>query len=215
MIDEYALILADLGAGWVLWLLLGLSVLTVAVAAERAFYFVRSRSGDRAASLEEASGDDRALEAWAKDARSFEGQVIRAGLEVKADGEAAVAHRMAGTLQRLQLEAGRRLGFLGTVGSNAPFIGLLGTVIGVVRSFQELNAAEGQVTAGLMTEVGEALVATAIGILVALPAVAFYNYFQQLIRERSEQAEASSKLLLARLAPSARVSEPTMLAEAA
>ena len=66
----------------------------------------------------------------------------------------------------------KRLAFLGTLGSNAPFIGLLGTVIGIIRAFHELNSAGGKVTSGLMAEVGEALVATAIGILVALPAIA-------------------------------------------
>ena len=71
----------------------------------------------------------------------------------------------------------RRLAFLGTLGANAPFIGLLGTVIGIIRAFAELNEAAGKVTAGLMTEVGEALVATAIGIMVAIPAIAVFNAY--------------------------------------
>ena len=62
-----------------------------------------------------------------------------------------------------------------------------------------LDEAAGKVTSGLMTEVGEALVATAIGLLVALPAVAFYNYFQRLIRYRLTWADALGRDLLAYL----------------
>jgi len=67
---------------------------------------------------------------------------------------------------------------LATIGSTAPFVGLLGTVIGIIRSFHELNRSQGKLSDTLMSEVGEALVATAIGIIVAIPAVAFFNFFQ-------------------------------------
>ena len=93
----------------------------------------------------------------------------------------------------------RNLAFLGTLGNNAPFVGLLGTVIGIVRSFHALNANVGQVSAGLMAEIGEALTATAIGLLVALPAVAFFNLFQRLIRVRLSRAEALCHEIIAHL----------------
>ena len=93
----------------------------------------------------------------------------------------------------------RRLAFLGTLGANAPFIGLLGTVIGIIRAFAELNEAAGKVTAGLMTEVGEALVATAIGIMVAIPAIAVFNAFQRMIKTRIARAESLGREVLAYL----------------
>jgi len=93
----------------------------------------------------------------------------------------------------------RRLAFLGTLGANAPFIGLLGTVIGIIRAFAELNGAAGKVTSGLMTEVGEALVATAIGIMVALPAIAFFNGFQRVIKTRLSRAEGFGREVLAHI----------------
>ena len=93
----------------------------------------------------------------------------------------------------------KRLTFLGTLGANAPFIGLLGTVIGIVRAFALLDQSAGKVTSGLMSEVGEALVATAIGILVALPAVAFFNVFQRVIKARLARADALGRELLAQL----------------
>ena len=91
----------------------------------------------------------------------------------------------------------RNLAFLGTMGNNAPFVGLLGTVIGIIRAFHELNASTGRVSEGLMSEIGEALVATAIGLLVALPAVAAFNFFQRLIKTRATQADALGKEVLA------------------
>jgi biopolymer transport protein ExbB len=91
----------------------------------------------------------------------------------------------------------KNLALLGTLGNNAPFIGLLGTVIGIVRSFHELQSSSGQVSAGLMSEIGEALVSTAIGLLVALPAVAAFNLFQRLIRARMGRATVMAHEILA------------------
>jgi biopolymer transport protein ExbB len=93
----------------------------------------------------------------------------------------------------------RRLAFLGTLGANAPFIGLLGTVIGIIRAFAELNEAAGKVTAGLMSEVGEALVATAIGIMVAIPSIAVFNAYQRVIKTRIARAESLGREVLAYL----------------
>jgi biopolymer transport protein ExbB len=99
--------------------------------------------------------------------------------------------------ERVALE--RRMVVLGTLGANAPFLGLLGTVIGIIGAFHELDAAAGKLSAGLMGQIGEALVATAVGILVALPAVAFYNLFQRINRTRLLRAEALGHELLAAL----------------
>jgi biopolymer transport protein ExbB len=90
----------------------------------------------------------------------------------------------------------RRLALLGTIGSNAPFVGLLGTVIGIIRAFHALDASGGQASTALMSEIGEALTATAIGLLVALPAVALFNFFQRQIAGRIATAEALGREML-------------------
>ncbi len=108
---------------------------------------------------------------------------------------------MAGATQLARLQMEKRLAFLGTLGANAPFIGLLGTVIGIVRSFALLEKTAGSMSSGLMAEVGEALVATAIGILVALPAVAFFNAFQRVIKARLARADALGRDVLTHLSP--------------
>jgi biopolymer transport protein ExbB len=99
-----------------------------------------------------------------------------------------------------------RLAYLGTLGNNAPFVGLFGTVIGVILAFDALGtetgatAAAGQAaSAAVMNAIAEALVATAVGIAVALPAVAAYNYFQRRIACMLGDAEALTKLVLAYL----------------
>jgi biopolymer transport protein ExbB len=191
---------AMMGATWVMWLLIGLSVGGLAVALERAIYLIRTSDNIRRLKAEILrllrAGDLDAARARLAQSRSVEAQVVAAGLE-QDEGSASAEERMGGAAQIAKLRMEKRLAFLGTLGSNAPFIGLLGTVIGIIRAFEELNGAAGKVTAGLMSEIGEALVATAIGILVALPAIAFFNFFQRVIKGRLGRADAFGKEVLA------------------
>jgi biopolymer transport protein ExbB len=97
---------------------------------------------------------------------------------------------------------------LGTVGNNAPFLGLLGTVIGVIEAFEILGrpqaattaaAASGLAPQAIMGSIAEALIATAVGLFVAIPAVAAYNYFQRRIQGIGANTEALTNVLLAHL----------------
>jgi biopolymer transport protein ExbB/TolQ len=104
-------------------------------------------------------------------------------------------------MSRARKDLERGMNFLGTLGNNAPFIGLFGTVIGVIAAFHALGSAAAR--AGAMGEVmagiAEALVATAVGLFVALPAVAAYNYFQRQIAALCAGTDVLSSLLLAYL----------------
>ncbi|HSZ82248.1 MAG TPA: MotA/TolQ/ExbB proton channel family protein, partial [Polyangia bacterium] len=185
---------AMLGATWVMWVLVGLSVGGLAVALERAVYLLRTSDDVRRVKADLlgllARRDLPGARARLAASRSFEAGVAAAGLTEPDEGAASAEERIAGAAQLAKLRMERRLAFLGTLGNNAPFIGLLGTVIGIIRAFHELDGSAGKVTAGLMTQVGEALVATAIGILVALPAIAAYNAFQRVIKTRLARADA-------------------------
>jgi biopolymer transport protein ExbB len=191
---------AMLGATWVMWLLIGLSIGGVAVALERAFYLIRTSDNYGRLKAEVLAflrgGNLAAARARLAQSRSVEARVIAAGL-AEDEGSESAEERMIGAAQMAKLGMENRLAFLGTLGANAPFLGLLGTVIGIIRAFHELNESAGKVTAGLMAEVGEALVATAIGILVALPAIAFFNYFQRVIKTRLTRSDAFGKEVLA------------------
>jgi biopolymer transport protein ExbB len=192
--------IADHGAGWVMWLLVALSVLVVAIAIERAI--VLSMQNGNIADLRRnlasalGRGDLVAARGHVVTSRSIEARVLEAGLGALPRGPAAVEERLASEAQLTRLSLERRLGILGTVGSNAPFVGLLGTVIGIIRAFHALDASGGQVSTALMSEVGEALTATAVGLFVALPAVTLFNYFQRQISARIARAEALGREML-------------------
>ncbi|MBZ0236211.1 MAG: MotA/TolQ/ExbB proton channel family protein [Deltaproteobacteria bacterium] len=193
--------LADLGATWVMWLLVGLSILGLAIAVERAIVMfatrddIRRLKDDLVASLRK--GDVDGARSRLERSRSFEARIARAGLSDVDVDPGAAAERIAGATQTARVSMERRLAFLGTVGSNAPFVGLLGTVIGIINAFHELESASGKVSAGLMAEIGEALVATAVGICVAIPAVVAFNYFNRVIRARLSRADALSREITA------------------
>jgi biopolymer transport protein ExbB len=192
--------LAGFGAGWIMWMLLGLSIIVVAIAIERAIVlFLRQDDvGALRRNLSSAlgRGDLVAARGHVITSRTFEARVLAAGLGAFPRGAAAVEERLASEAQLTKLAMERRLAVLGTVGSNAPFIGLLGTVIGIIRAFHALDASGGQVSTALMAEIGEALTATAIGLFVALPAVALFNFFQRQISTRVARAEALGREMM-------------------
>jgi biopolymer transport protein ExbB len=184
-----------------MWLLVGLSVVCLAIILERAYFLIASR--DDIDVLRDAlidrlkTGDFDAAATGLRNSKSFEARVAGAGLSDASYGATVVRERMVAETLLAKLSMERNLAFLGTVGNNAPFVGLLGTVIGIIRAFHALNETAGQVSAGLMAEVGEALVATAIGIMVAIPAVAAFNLFQRVIKARLGRAEELSSYVAA------------------
>jgi biopolymer transport protein ExbB len=202
-IQERLTAFALLGATWVMWLLVGLSIISLAIALERIYFFFVTRDDmdllrrDLLKALRE-EGVAAAIKRM-QQSRSFEAMLATAALESAADGAEAAHERMQGEQQLAKLHMERNLAFLGTVGNNAPFVGLLGTVIGIIRAFHSLDQSQGKVTAGLMADIGEALVATAIGIMVALPAVALFNYFQRTIKTRLGRGAALGSHVLSHL----------------
>jgi biopolymer transport protein ExbB len=207
--------LLDLKASWVMWILLALSVVDLIIIIERAA-FLRSIRDDvpkLAAELDALLRGGRIRDALdrMKASSSAEAAVVVAGLRHADLGPASAEKAMAGAqaLQRVRLERG--LAVLGTVGNNAPFLGLLGTVIGVIEAFEILGrptdaaAAAAQAASALapqaiMSSIAEALVATAVGLFVAIPAVAAFNWYQRRIQTVGANTEALSNVLLAHLA---------------
>ncbi len=198
-------LLLEVGASPILYLMLALSVLSVAVMLERAWFFIRSSADvaqlGRLLEVKLGAGDVTGARRAMQASRSIEAGIVAAGLVQSPRGKDAVSHAMQGAtaLARMRLE--RRLSFLGTLGNNAPFVGLLGTVIGIVQAFHELERAGVNAAAngGVMGAIAEALVATAIGLAVAIPAVAAFNYFQRRIRTTLGNAEALEHILLSLL----------------
>ena len=161
-----------IGSQWVLYVLVILSVVSVAITVERIFHFSR-----RSVHLEGlhatlssglAAGRIDEMRSTLEASLSHAAVVVLAGLKALDRGAAAAEEVMAATTQVERLKMERGLAFLGTLGNNAPFIGLFGTVLGIIRSFRDLSA---QVTdtSAVMAGIAEALVATAVGLVVALP----------------------------------------------
>src|SRR5450432_962646 len=202
------------GAGWVLWLLAAFSVGSLVLATERWLY-LRRRGGDLEALARELDaqldkGDFETARRSLEASPAVAARVADAGLRLADRGTAAAdkAMQSAAVLERGRLERG--LAFLATVGNNAPFVGLFGTVVGVIHAFEELGhaapghgatAAGGQAASqAVMASIAEALVATAVGILVALPAVAAYNYLQRRVVSLLSGTEVLTNLVLAYVA---------------
>ncbi len=194
---------ALLGAEWVLWLLILLSIASFAVMIERAWYF--SSTGLQfdgfLARLREALGkrDFAGAAGWLKGSDGIEAQVVAAGLAEVPKGANAVGEAMAGAKARMRLRLERNLAYLGTLGNNAPFVGLFGTVIGVIKAFHDLSAKKGQGPEVVMGSLSEALIATAVGLLVAIPAVVAFNSFQRKVRTRIANTDAAAHLVLSAL----------------
>lgn len=195
-----------LGAEWVMWLLIALGVVALFVAIERALFFRSSRVDVKrlvtTVRSALAASDRRRAADLARSTQGFEGRVLLQGLEALDRGPVAVEEIVKSAIIVERLAYDRYLGFLGTLGNNAPFIGLFGTVLGIVGAFGKLSGAgQGSDRANaMMGSISEALVATAIGLLVAIPAVVAFNQFKTLIKERIACSEALLHELLAYLA---------------
>ncbi|NUN13171.1 MAG: MotA/TolQ/ExbB proton channel family protein [Myxococcales bacterium] len=197
-----------LGVDWVLWLLLALSVVSLGIVIERWVFFAKNASSYKLiesvlSKLLDAKLPDEEGLARIRAMRGMEASVISEALAQRRHGPAAVEEVVASVIARERVKHDRYLAFLGTLGNNAPFIGLFGTVLGIISAFQDLEAslAQGDETRNeaIMGSISEALVATAVGLLVAIPAVIAFNYFKGLIKTRATNAESLARLLLARL----------------
>lgn len=205
MLIERLLKVALLGSSWILYLLLTLSVVSLSTMVER-FLFFRRRSGNvrelrqklaLRLDADDLEGATRLLE---RDP-SFEAEVAREALRWAPSGPEAMADAVDSALALAKKELERGLNFLGTLGNNAPFVGLFGTVLGVIMAFSALGK-NGQNTGamgGVMAAIAEALVATGVGLFVALPAVVAYNVIQKRIGEIETNALALTKLISAYL----------------
>lgn len=203
MLIERLMKLALLGSEWVLYLLLALSVLSFATMIERLVYFWKRRGEARAIrkDIEEtlSRGEVAELSKRLASRRSVEAGVVRVALHWLSAGPEALNDAVDAEGARLRSELERGTNLLGTLGNNAPFVGLFGTVLGVIIAFHALGDAGGNAGAmgGVMAGIAEALVATGVGLFVALPAVTAYNLIQKRIGEIEGDVVSLVKLITA------------------
>ncbi len=139
--------------------------------------------------------------------RSSIAVVLKEGIQKRTlsrpDLEEFLANVIVG--EHMQLE--KRLGILGTLGSMTPFIGLFGTVLGIVRAFKDLATASSGGPGVVAAGIAEALVATAAGLMVAIPALIFFNYFSAKIKVVNTKMEMAARNLLLLLYAKERISD--------
>lgn len=191
------------GGGWVIHLLLLASVLTVAVIVERVLVQGRERRAfllfkDKTSALLN-QGDISQAAVSVEKAEGVVARILRAGLSRPEAGPAAVEERLMAARIEGKYVLERRLWVLGTLGNNAPFVGLFGTVLGVIKAFADLAGSASAGPEVVMAGLSEALIATAVGLLVAIPAVMAYNYLMKRAGELLAETDALTRRLMAAL----------------
>ena len=149
---------------------------------------------------------DEAIRVAERNKKSHLAKVVNAGLlefrayqqSTEIPGDKIEASR--GALERssaiVHAELERGLSGLATVGSTAPFVGLLGTVIGIIDAFREIQGQNGTGISAVAGGISEALVTTALGLTVAIPAVMMFNYFTSKIKAFDVEMDNSSSELV-------------------
>jgi biopolymer transport protein ExbB/TolQ len=201
--------------GWidlaVVGILFIMSIWSLAVMIDRALYFsaARKQSREFAPKVAGALKDgrlDEAIKVADRSKKSHLAEVVTAGLqEFRSYGS-------GGAISDEQIESSKRalerseaivhaklkrgLGSLATIGSTAPFIGLFGTVIGILHAFQEIAKSKTSGIGAVAGGISEALVTTAFGLLVAIPAVMCFNYFTNKVESFDVEMDNSSSELV-------------------
>lgn len=190
--------LALTGGDWVIWALIASSILAVAAIHDR-LKLLREEAAALAslrAPLLAAidSGSHDAMEKVLSSHPGFASRALAEGLSHLPRGPQAAAEHFAAALSDERRHLEHRLLWLGTLGNNAPFVGLFGTVLGVIKAFRDL-AQSGAGPEVVMSGLSEALVATAVGLLVAIPSVLAFNIFSKRVRDLLAEAEALGRRL--------------------
>lgn len=204
MLTEIFLNAALIGAEWVLWVLVALSILSVLAMVERAVFYGKRNIDLQSVRLrfEKMLGKkdlDGAAKYLEEQGDSMQARVVLFGLRDWRSGVASVEDRMNGALATEKERYGKLLPFLGTIGNNAPFIGLFGTVLGIIGAFDSLQSGSEEASQQVMGAISEALVATGVGLLVAIPAVIAFNIFRSRIKKSVAETDLLGRTLLAHM----------------
>jgi biopolymer transport protein ExbB len=183
--------------GWVMYPLLGFSVVAVAVILERAVFYIASRArsaspSDEIAAFRRGCGD------WQTAAKRFAGKnkrvyfisVVIAYFDSIDEAPGIFEERLFASAKEIIIANERLLPVLSSIASAAPLLGLFGTVLGMIEVFQRLAALGGRADVALLSGgIWVALLTTAFGLLVALPSLLAHNYFSRIVSGRSDSLE--------------------------
>lgn len=191
------------GSDPTVWVMIFIFNLALFVVLER-IYVLRKVRGDSAGlvtflteALHRGDSPDKVAAAAAETKYGLEGRVAAVSLKGWDKGEHAMKEYAEASIiaERRGLE--KRLVILSTLGNNTPFIGLLGTVLGIMKAFRDLAEMGDSGPAVVMRGISEALIATAMGLAVAIPVVIAYNALARIVQDKISQAEEVATLIRA------------------
>ncbi|MBP6113163.1 MAG: MotA/TolQ/ExbB proton channel family protein [Acinetobacter sp.] len=125
--------------------------------------------------------------------------ILKSGLDSASQGEAYARAQMEATASKEVMYLEKNVNFLGTISAVAPLLGLLGTVVGIIESFLMLDVSVGTNPTMMIPGLSKALITTAAGMVVAIPALFAFRYFQRLVQEYIAELEQQSTLFHAAL----------------
>ncbi len=202
MLSEKIFTIAQYADQVVLLVLVSMSVISVGMIFER-FLSLKKVSQDSLVVRQKiktllAGNDLLGFEDLAKDVTSLEGRAAaQALLHIKGSGTNGAEEVFNTFMLNEKPELEKYLAVLATIASNAPFIGLLGTVLGIMKAFNDLSLATDAGQQTVMAGISVALIATAAGLFVAIPAGIFYNFFTRKVKTVYTSLESVKELSLA------------------
>ncbi len=212
MLSKLFLGISLVGAEWVLYFLVLTSILSVALIFERFLFYrkasqglekfrkqVRSEASQGKLNSALQAAQDRTSQKG-NEAPDLESEMVFALLSNPGSNTEILTEIAHDAVVRARLEWDKNLSILATIGSNAPFVGLFGTVLGIIKAFHDLSQQASTGTQAVTSGISEALVATAVGLLVAIPAVVAFNFFQRRVKTAISEAEALKSFLIGKLA---------------
>ena len=199
MITQKILAISLLGTEWIIYLLILVSIFSWAIILDKLIFLNKKRGSKELLNNKLQrfikQGDQAKTLQGLKDDPSSPASVATQLLTHMAKNGKNPEDYLAIALSEEKLKLEGRIVFLGTIVSTAPFLGLLGTVLGIINAFHGLaiNKQGGDI---VMSGISEALVATALGLFIAIPAAAAYNYFVRMIKKILVSSENFSRFLL-------------------
>lgn len=201
------------GGGWVLWLMIGLSVVSIAIMFERLIYFVTKRDNvdaltDKLVGLLR-NDDIVGARELLKKSKSIEAAVMLPAIDWAEHGPDAFREVVDAEMTKQKRSLERGTTYLGTIGNNGPFIGLVGTVLGVIQAFQQLGSQNKEAMGNVMVGIAEALIATGVGLFVAIPAVVAFNIVNKSITDIESNVNIMMKYVVAQLTSKSNTDGPS------
>ena len=188
--------------GWLMLPLILCSIFTVAISIERFIRLKRSAVLPSALMSSSSHSVDQVIVQLQQNQAlqtSPLGRILKAGIENQSMGEQFAKAQMEVTASQEIGYLERNINFLGTMSAVAPLLGLLGTVVGIIESFLVMDIGSSSSPTLMIPGISKALITTAVGMLIAIPALMAYRYFQRLVHEYIAELEQQATLFHAAL----------------